>query len=121
MVAVCVTAPFSVPLPELLGVIVMAEADGSAPWPEPAEQLGAIGQAVITTDLEGVVIFGNRAAEDLYGWKADEAIGRNTDSLTEPEVAREVAADIMAALRDGVKWSGGSRCAARTAAGSLRW
>ena len=74
---------------------------------EPSDQLAAIGQAVITTDLDGVVLYWNRAAQELYGWTAQEAIGRNIASLTVPEVAQEVAADIMVALRDGVPWSGG--------------
>ena len=74
---------------------------------DPADQLDAIGQAVITTDVQGVVVYWNRAAQDLYGWTPGEAVGRNIAALTVPEVAQDVAADIMAALRDGVAWSGG--------------
>lgn len=74
---------------------------------DPAEQLAAIGQAVITTDPTGVVIYWNRAAQELYGWTSAEAIGRNIASLTVPEVAHDVAQDIMAALRGGIAWSGG--------------
>ena len=74
---------------------------------EPSDQLAAIGQAVITTDLDGVVLYWNRAAQELYGWTPQEAIGRNIASLTVPEVAQQVAADIMVALREGVPWSGG--------------
>lgn len=73
----------------------------------PAEQLDALGQAVITTDPAGVVIYWNPAAEQLYGWTAQEALGRNIAALAIPEVAQEVGAEIMAALRDGVPWSGG--------------
>ncbi len=74
---------------------------------EPAEQLAALGQAVITTDPEGVVVYWNPAAEELYGWTAEEALGRNIESLSVPDVEKEVAEGIMAALRDGVPWSGG--------------
>jgi len=77
------------------------------PWIDPAEQLAAIGQAVITTDPMGVVVYWNAAARDLYGWTPGEAIGRNIADLTVPEVGQDIAADIMAALRDGVPWSGG--------------
>lgn len=76
-------------------------------WIDPAEQLAAIGQAVITTDPHGVVLYWNHAAQDLYGWTPDEAIGRNVAELTVPEVGQQVAADIMAAVRDGIPWSGG--------------
>jgi PAS domain S-box-containing protein len=71
------------------------------------EQLAALGQAVISTDPAGVVVYWNAAAEALYGWTAEEAVGRNIASLCVPEIAQDVAADIMAALRDGVPWSGG--------------
>ena len=87
-------------------VEVMADAP-DLPWIDPAEQLAAIGQAVITTDPLGVVLYWNAAAQDLYGWTPGEAIGRNIAELTVPEVGQDTAADIMAALRDGVPWSGG--------------
>jgi len=77
------------------------------PGIDAAEQLAAIGQAVITTDPLGVVVYWNPAAENLYGWTTGEAIGRNIAELTVPEVGQDIAADIMAALRDGVSWSGG--------------
>ncbi|WP_457208905.1 PAS domain S-box protein [Nocardioides sp. P5_C9_2] len=73
----------------------------------PSEQLESLGQAVITTDPAGVVVYWNPAAEALYGWTAQEAIGRNIATLAIPDVAQEVGADIMAALRDGTSWSGG--------------
>ena len=72
-----------------------------------AEQLAAIGQAVITTDPGGVIVYWNEAAEQLYGWTAQEALGRNVAEVTVAEVGQDVAAEIMAALRDGVPWSGG--------------
>lgn len=69
--------------------------------------LASIGQAVIATDLEGVVLYWNAAAEDLYGWGAEEALGQNIAALTVPKMSEEMAADIMAALRSGARWSGG--------------
>lgn len=71
------------------------------------EILEAIGMAVIVTDVRGDVVFWNRAAEQLYGWTAQEALGRKIDELTVPDVGRSTADDIMDALRDGVSWSGG--------------
>ena len=72
-----------------------------------AEQLAAIGQAVITTDPGGVIVYWNQAAEHLYGWTAEEALGRDVAEVTVSEVGQDVASEIMAALRDGVPWSGG--------------
>lgn len=72
-----------------------------------AEQLAAIGQAVITTDPAGVIVYWNAAAERLYGWTAREAIGQDIADVTVSEVGQDVGTEIMAALRDGVAWSGG--------------
>lgn len=73
----------------------------------PQEILDAQGQAVIVTDVAGVVVFWNAAAEELYGWTASEALGRRIEELTVPDVALDTAEDILAALRDGITWSGG--------------
>lgn len=73
----------------------------------PCDLLAALGQAVIATDLDGVVVYWNAAAEELYGWPAEEALGRPIAALTVPQMSAQTAADIMTALRDGVPWSGG--------------
>jgi PAS domain S-box-containing protein len=73
----------------------------------PAEQLSSMGQAVITTDPDGVILYWNPAAEQLYGWTTQEALGQNIAELAIPDVAQDIAADIMAALREGTSWSGG--------------
>ena len=46
-----------------------------------AELLAAVGQAIVAVDLERTVIYWNRAAEELYGWSAAEAIGRSSVDL----------------------------------------
>src|SRR5947209_2534459 len=74
--------------------------------PDPALLLGSLGQAVIWTDLKGAVRYWNAAAEQLYGWTAGEAIGRDIAELTVPQLTQEMAAGIMQTLRDGGQWSG---------------
>ena len=86
-----------------MGVLARDEDDGSF---SPAEQLDSLGQAVITTDVDGVIGYWNPAAERLYGWPAEEVLGRSIDSVTVPDIAQGTAADIMTALRAGVPWSG---------------
>lgn len=76
---------------------------------DPAAQVSALGQAVIATDLDGVVVDWNPAAEELYGWTAAEAVGHPVSELTVPEVEQAVAEQIMAAVRQGQSWSGGFR------------
>ncbi len=71
------------------------------------EILEAVGQALIVTDVAGVVTFWNPAAEALYGWTEKEALGRTIDELVVPDLAQATWAEIMQALRQGVPWSGG--------------
>ncbi len=69
--------------------------------------LAFLGQAVITTDLDGVVVYWNKAAEELYGWTAEEALGAHISTLTVPDMSQELAAEILESLRNGITWSGG--------------
>ncbi len=74
---------------------------------EATELLHSLGKAVIATRLDGTVEFWNQAAERLYGWTAEEAIGQNIRDLSVPDVALDVAEDIMTAVRAGESWTGG--------------
>ena len=71
-----------------------------------ATLLDAVGEAVMATDLTGTITYWNRAAETLYGWRADEVVGRSVMDVTPAEQSREQAEAIMACLRAGQKWSG---------------
>ncbi|TPG52040.1 sensor histidine kinase [Sphingomonas glacialis] len=42
---------------------------------------------VVVTDLEGVVIYWNKGATDLYGWDPDQALGRLASELMTTDVA----------------------------------
>ena len=75
--------------------------------PSADEMLQALGHAVIATDASGTVLYWNGAAEQMYGWPADEAVGRDITEVTVPEVSQQAAQEIMAALREGRAWSGG--------------
>ncbi|HEY0144019.1 MAG TPA: PAS domain S-box protein [Thermoanaerobaculia bacterium] len=65
--------------------------------------LECVQQAVVATDLRGSIIYWNRFAEDLYGWRAEEVIGRN---ILEVVPASPPTADIIAQLQSGGSWSG---------------
>ena len=71
-----------------------------------AQLLDAVGEAVIATDLEGTVVYWNPAAERLYGWNRDEALGRDIVELTIAEPTREQAAEIIAQVGAGRTWTG---------------
>ena len=72
-----------------------------------AELLHALGKAVIATNLDGTVEFWNQGAERLYGWTSEEALGENIRDLCVPELAQDIAEDIMQSVLAGGSWSGG--------------
>jgi diguanylate cyclase (GGDEF)-like protein/PAS domain S-box-containing protein len=71
-----------------------------------AELLSAVGQAIIATDPSGVVVYWNRAAEDLYGWASGEARGRSLSGLIFSRETTEQAGAILEGLHQGRCWSG---------------
>ncbi len=71
-----------------------------------ANLLGTIGQAAIATNLDGTVNYWNKAAEHIYGWKQEEALGRNIMDLTPLEDNMGEAKQIIEVLKKGQTWSG---------------
>ncbi len=61
----------------------------------PAAVLDAIGRAVVATDPGGTIFSWNPAAELLYGWAAEEVLGRNVVDVLVPEVARSLQASLL--------------------------
>jgi diguanylate cyclase (GGDEF)-like protein/PAS domain S-box-containing protein len=68
--------------------------------------LEAVGQSVVATDLEGKVLYWNRAAEEIYGWSSEEALGRSLRDLTVCEESLEKVEEVGSVLRAGRAWSG---------------
>jgi PAS domain S-box-containing protein len=68
--------------------------------------LDSIGEAVIATDLPGCILYWNKAAETIYGWKAEEVLGLNIINITTVEENKELGLEIMAALQEGKSWAG---------------
>jgi PAS domain S-box-containing protein len=71
-----------------------------------ARLLDAVGQAVIAADPQGEIIYWNRAAQELYGWSAEETIGRPIMEATPSEDLMEQAEEIMTELMAGRSWTG---------------
>ncbi len=70
-----------------------------------AQLVEAAGAAIVATDLNGVVTFWNAAATRLYGWTAEEVLGRN---IVETSITSKAAGmdRIMARVRARGRWSG---------------
>ncbi|MEO8135019.1 MAG: PAS domain S-box protein, partial [Betaproteobacteria bacterium] len=71
-----------------------------------ADLLGAVGQAVIATDLEGAITYSNRGAEQLYGWTSTEMKGRSLLEVAPVDGGGERGLERMARLHRGESWQG---------------
>ncbi len=72
-----------------------------------ARLLDAVGQAVVAVDLSGRIVYWNRFAEGLYGWSAEEAVGRPIgEVIIVPEDQAGRAEEIWSELVAGRGWSG---------------
>lgn len=60
---------------------------------------------ILVRDLESHIIFWNRGAEELYGWTAEEAMGKVTHELLQTRFPESIAA-VNAALEHHGKWEG---------------
>jgi PAS domain S-box-containing protein len=66
--------------------------------------LGSIGDAVITTDIQGRVTYLNPVAESLTGWTYEQALDRPLDivfRIVNEQTRQVVASPVARALRDG--------------------
>jgi len=66
--------------------------------------INSVGQAVIASDLNGKIIFWNKAAERIYGWKGYEVIGKDIVEITPAKQAKQQDQEIMDKLRSGETW-----------------
>jgi PAS domain S-box-containing protein len=67
--------------------------------------LASLGHPIVAVDLDEVIIYWNKAAESLYGWRADEALGRHARELLAPAISQEQAQEIMEVLQAGKVWT----------------
>jgi PAS domain S-box-containing protein len=68
--------------------------------------LAGVSDAVVVTDLAGVVTYWNEGATRLFGWAAEEMLGRPyADRFPEP-VRGWVAREIHSRAEEGTAWSG---------------
>jgi PAS domain S-box-containing protein len=68
--------------------------------------LEAIEQAVIVTDLSGRIVYWNPFAVKLYGWSAEEAIGKAAINLIATRDSEKQGFEIMTDLQAGKCWTG---------------
>jgi len=69
------------------------------------ELLDHIDRAVMVTNHEGTIISWNRGAEELYGWKGEEARGERRDTLIAALIDEPSRERIILATRNLKQWS----------------
>jgi len=70
-----------------------------------AALLGAVGQAIVATDKNGVILYWNKVAEENYGLDEATALNRSMWELVPHEFSAH-AQQVMAAVAAGQTWSG---------------
>jgi PAS domain S-box-containing protein len=71
-----------------------------------ADLLQNVSDAIIATDSRNDIQAWNKAAERIYGWKAEEAIGKNFHSLVKPEYRFQSREEVVEILDREGAWSG---------------
>ncbi len=62
--------------------------------------------AVVVTDLQGIITDWNKGSEILYGYSRSEAIGQPVNRLHVPEDSDSIVSEVMSAVTKLGKWSG---------------
>jgi PAS domain S-box-containing protein len=70
-----------------------------------AALLASVGQAVIAIDPQGLIVYWNKAAEDMYGWSESEALNQPLAVLV-PSESPEKLRDLIEACMNGTSWTG---------------
>jgi diguanylate cyclase (GGDEF)-like protein/PAS domain S-box-containing protein len=70
-----------------------------------AALLASVGQAVIAIDPQGLILYWNKAAEDMYGWSEAEALNKQLAVLV-PSASPEKLRDLIKASVEGIGWTG---------------
>jgi PAS domain S-box-containing protein len=71
-----------------------------------ADLLANVSDAVVATDEHFIMTAWNRAAEELYGWKAEEVLGRRGAELIPSEYVGTDRDAVFRSLRETGRWRG---------------
>ncbi|MBW4559325.1 MAG: PAS domain S-box protein [Trichormus sp. ATA11-4-KO1] len=72
---------------------------------EQAALLDITTDAILVRDLQNQILYWNQGAENLYGWRAEEALGKNAWELLSPESSPQLAVALKTVMEDGA-WLG---------------
>ena len=89
----------------IVTVIVLYRQSAELRLRDQANLLDLAHDAIIVRDLDGTIAYWNRGAEELYGWSAEQAVGKASHDLLKtifPSTLEHIGADVS---RDG-RWQG---------------
>ena len=72
---------------------------------EQAELLDQAQDAILVRDLDQNILFWNKGAEHIYGWTAEEAVGKNARDLMFKDHSKQFDAARQAVIKNG-EWKG---------------
>jgi PAS domain S-box-containing protein len=72
---------------------------------EQAALLDVTTDAILVRDLKNQILFWNKGAETLYGWRTTEAMGKSVSELLFDEASPEIEAALLEVISKG-KWQG---------------
>lgn len=73
---------------------------------EKARLLDLTHDAIIVRDVAGCITYWNHGAEEIYGWTADEALGRISDELFQTEFPETTMEEMIEELLVNNRWTG---------------
>ena len=71
-----------------------------------ADLLQRVSDAIIATDNDNMIRMWNPAAEKIYGWKEEEAIGKTFREIVQPEYKYQSREEVYETIRTEGVWSG---------------
>ena len=75
--------------------------------------------AVVVTDLQGIITDWNKGSEALYGYTREEAIGQPVNILHVPEDPDNITSEVISAVEKYEKWTGEIRMLHKN--GNIGW
>lgn len=75
--------------------------------------------ALVVTDMSGIIIDWNKGSEKLYGYSKQEALGQHVNILHIPEESEHIASEVIAAVQNLGQWSGEVRMVRKD--GTIGW